>query len=269
MNIMPGGDMFFIIGELINSTRSEIAKALKEKNEALIRRKARAQYEAGAHVIDLNAAQSMKNEADDLLWLISIVEDELGRDVRLAIDTSNISVMEVALSACSTPPVINSISNEKKNAKLIELAARGEAEVIGLAMGEHGMPRTAEERIEETRALLKKCDRAGLNRERLYVDTICMAVGSSPEQGREVLTAVRRIRKELGVKTFTAVSNVSFGLPNRHLLNRTFLAMLVEAGLDGAIMDPTDKGVMDVVYASRALAGFDDYCLQYIKNQRR
>lgn len=260
--------MFFIIGELLNSTRSEIAKALKEKDEVLIRRKARAQYEAGAHVIDLNAAESTKNEADDLRWLISIVENELGKDVRLAIDTSNISAMEVGLAACTTPPVINSISNEKRNARLIELAARSGAEVIGLAMGEHGMPKTAKERVEEAHTLLKKCDRAGLNRDRLYVDTICMAVGSGPEQGREVLTAVQRIKQELDVKTFTAVSNVSFGLPNRRLLNRTFLAMLIEAGLDGAIMDPTDEGIMEVVYASRALAGFDNYCLQYIKNQR-
>ena len=261
--------MFFIIGELINSTRSEIAKALKEKDEVLIRRVARAQYEAGADVIDLNAAESMKNEVSDLQWLIGIVEDELGKDIRLAIDTSNPVAMEAGLAACATPPVINSINNEKKNAKLIELAAEGGAEVIGLAMGEHGMPGTAEERMKETRALLDKCDSAGLNRNRLYVDTICISVGSSPEQGREVLTAARRIKQELDVKIFTAISNVSFGLPNRRLLNRTFLAMLIEAGLDGAIMNPTDEGMMEAIYASRALAGLDDYCLQYIKNQRR
>ncbi|MBT9148000.1 MAG: 5-methyltetrahydrofolate:corrinoid/iron-sulfur protein co-methyltransferase [Syntrophomonadaceae bacterium] len=260
--------MFFVVGELINSTRSEIAKALEEKDEILIRRAARAQSEAGAHVIDLNAGQSIENEARDLQWLISIVENELGKDVRLAIDTSNPIAMEAGLATCSTPPVINSISNEKRSAKLIKLAAESEAEVIGLAMGEHGMPKTAEERVEEARALLKKCDRAGLNCDRLYVDTICMSVGSSLEQGREVLTAIRRIKQELDVKTFTAVSNVSFGLPNRRLLNRTFLAMLIEAGLDGAIFDPTDKRMMETVYASRALAGFDDYCLQYIKNQR-
>ena len=260
--------MFFIIGELINSNRGEIAKALKERDEVLIRRVARAQYEAGADVIDLNAAESMKDEVNNLRWLINIVEDELGKDIRLAIDTSNPSAMEAGLAACTTPPVINSISNEKKNSKLIELAAEGGAEVIGLAMGEHGMPRTARERIKEARALLDKCDRAGLNRSRLYIDTICIAVGSSPEQGREVLTATREIKQRLGVKTFTAISNVSFGLPNRRLLNRTFLTMLIEAGLDGAIMDPTDKGIMEAVYASRALVGLDEYCLQYIRRQK-
>lgn len=260
--------MFFVIGELINSTRSEITKAIVEKDDALIRRLARMQSEAGAHVIDLNAGQSMENEVRDLQWLIGVVEDELGKDVRLAIDTSNPDAMEIGLKACSAPPVINSISNEKGNTGLIKLAAESEAEVIGLAMGEHGMPKTAEDRLEETRALLEKCDHAGLATERLYVDMICMSVGSGPEQGTQVLQAIQRTKDELGVKTFVAVSNISFGLPNRRLLNRTFLAMLIEAGLDGAIMDPTDKRMMDAIYASRALLGLDNYCMQYIKAQK-
>ncbi len=261
--------MFLIIGELINSTRSEIAKALQGKDETLIRRLARAQVEAGADVIDLNAGQSMEDEVNDLRWLIGVVEDELDKDnVHLAIDTSNPDAMEAGLKACSNLPVINSISNEKKNARLLQLAADSGAEVIGLAMGEHGMPKTADDRLEETRALLEKCDRAGVNRERLYVDMICMSVGSGPEQGTQVLQAIRRTKQELGVKTFIAVSNVSFGLPNRHLLNRTFLAMLMEAGLDGAIMDVTDKRMMDTVYATQALLGLDNYCMQYIRKQK-
>jgi len=260
--------MFFIIGELINSTRRTVGEAIAEKNDSLIRRLARSQLEAGAQVIDLNAGQSMENEASDLLWLIGVVEDELGKDVRLAIDTSDPEAMEAGLKTCSGRPVINSISNEKGKENLIALAAESEAEVIGLAMGEHGMPKTADDRVEETRALLAKCDRAGLAKERLYVDMICMSVGSGPKQGTQVLHAVRRAKQELGVKTFAAVSNISFGLPNRRLLNRTFLAMLIEAGLDGAIMDPTDRGMMNTVYASRVLLGRDNYCMQYIKQQK-
>lgn len=260
--------MFFIIGELINSTRGEIAKAIKEKDEALIRRLARTQSEAGAHVIDLNAGQSMENEVRDLQWLIGVVEDELGKEVRLAIDTSNPEAMETGLRTCSTPPVVNSISNEKGKIGLIKLAAQSGAEVIGLAMGEHGMPKTADDRLEETRALMEKCDHAGLAAERLYVDMICMSVGSGPDQGRQVLQAIQQTKDALGIKTFTAVSNISFGLPNRRLLNRTFLAMLIEAGLDGAIMDPTDKRMMDAIYTSRALLGLDNYCMKYIKIQK-
>ena len=211
----------------------------------------------------------MENEVRDLQWLIGVVEDELGKNVRLAIDTSNPDAMEAGLKASSTPPVVNSISNEKKNTRLLKLAAEGGAEVIGLAMGKHGMPKTADDRLEETRALLEKCDRVGLDRDRLYVDMICMSVGSSPDQGAQVLQAIRWVKRELGVKTFAGVSNVSFGLPNRRLLNRTFLTMLVDAGLDGAIMAPTDRGMMETVYASRALLGCDNYCMQYIKQQKR
>ena len=129
-------------------------------------------------------------------------------------------------------------------------------------------PNTAADRLEETRVLLEKCDRVGIDRDRLYVDMICMSVGSGPEQGRQVLQAIRQTKAELGVKTFVAVSNISFGLPNRRLLNRTFLAMLIEAGLDGAIMDPTDEKMIDTIYASRALLGLDNYCMQYVKAQK-
>jgi len=261
--------MFFIIGELINSTRRTVGKAIAEKNDSLIRRLAHSQVEAGAQVIDLNAGQSLENEVQDLLWLIGVVEDELGKDVRLAIDTSNPEAMEAGLKTCSGRPVINSISNEKGKENLIALAAESEAEVVGLAMGEHGMPKTADDRLEETRALLEKCDRVSLDRDRLYVDMICMSVGSGQEQGTQVLQAVRRAKQELDVKTFAAGSNVSFGLPNRRLLNRTFLAMLVEAGLDGALIDPTDRRIMNAIYASRALLGRDNYCMQYIKQQKR
>ena len=95
-----------------------------------------------------------------------------------------------------------------------------------------------------------------------------MPVASSPEQGRELLSAVRKVKDKLRVKTLVAVSNVSFGLPNRRLLNRTFLSLLLEAGLAAAILDPTDPGTSDVLCAARALLGSDEYCMEYIQNHR-
>jgi len=258
-----------VVGELINSTRQRVGKAISNRDDALIRMLAQSQIEAGAHVIDLNAGQSVGREEEDLLWLIKVVESELGLNVRLAIDTSNPATMEVGLKACSTLPVINSISNEVKNGRLIELAAESGAEVIGLAMGEYGMPKTAEDRLAEARALREKCQRSGVNLNRLYIDMVCMSVASSSDQGHEVLVAVRRAERELDVKTFAAVSNVSFGLPNRQLLNRTYLAMLIEAGLGGAILDPTGAGIMETIYASCALAGTDNYCMNYITHCRK
>jgi len=260
--------MFMIVGELINSTRKRVGQAIANHDEAHIRELARRQTDAGADVIDLNAGQSVSRELDDLLWLIQIVEDEIGHEVRLAIDTADPDVMAGAIGACSSNPVMNSISNEPAKLSLINIAADCGCDVIALAMGETGMPRTAADRVRETVALLEKCDEAGLARERLYVDLVCMSVASSPDQGLELLEAIRRIRSELSVKSLVAVSNVSFGLPNRRLLNRTFLTMLIEAGLAGAILDLTDPGIAEALYAARTLLGADDFCMDYIRHYR-
>jgi len=260
--------MLLIVGELINSTRKRVGQAIRERDDTYIRDLVRKQNAAGADVIDLNAGQSMTCELEDLLWLIEVVEDELGSDVRLGIDTCDPDVMKKAIRECSGIPLMNSISNEPSKEPLIEIAASCGCEVIGLAMGEAGMPATAADRVAETAALVAKCERAGVALDHLHVDLVCMSVGSSPEQGRMLLEAVRRVKSEIPVKTLAAVSNVSFGLPNRRLLNRVFLAMLIEAGLDGAILDPTDPGVSETICTARALLGSDEYCMKYIQHHR-
>lgn len=260
--------MVLIVGELINSTRKRVGQAIADHDEGYIRQLAKRQSEAGADVIDLNAGQSMERELEDLVWLIEIVEDELGSGVRLCIDTSSPDVMAEAIGRCSTLPMMNSISNEGSKAPLFQIAAEHGCDVIGLAMGERGMPRSAQDRVDETVALVEKCEKAGIACDRLYVDLICMSVASSPQQGLAVLEAVRRVREDLSVKPFVAVSNISFGLPNRRLLNRTFLTMLIENGLTGAIIDPTDPGMMEAISASEAVIGADEYCMSYIRRHR-
>lgn len=260
--------MFLIVGELINSTRKRVGQAIVDRDDAQIRQLARRQSDAGADVIDVNAGQSIDRELEDLLWLVEVVEDELGPDVRLGIDTSDPNVMEKAIGQCSAAPVMNSISNEPSKGRLIEIAAGCGCDVIGLAMGETGMPKTAGDRVAEATALVEKCDKAGVAREKLYVDLICMSVASGPEQGREVLEALRRVKSELSVKPLVAASNISFGLPGRRLLNRTFLTMLIEAGLEGAILDPTDHAISETIHATRALLGSDEYCMDYIRHHR-
>lgn len=175
----------------------------------------------------------------------------------------------VGLALCRMRPMINSITNEKRKNSLIEVAARYDADVIGLAMGEYGMLETADDRLQEAQALLEKCKGVGIGLDRIYLDVICMSVGSSPEQGVEVPEAVRRVKNELGIKTLMAVSNVSFGLPNRRLLSRTHLRMLLEASLDAAVMNTTDTDMLDTIYAFHALPGTDKYCVEYIKYRRR
>jgi len=173
------------------------------------------------------------------------------------------------MSKCSATPVMNSISNEASKAPLIAAAAEVSCDVIGLAMGEAGMPKTADERVLEATDLLEKCEAAGVPQTRLYIDLICMSVASTPEQGRELLAAVRRVSDELSAQPLVALSNVSFGLPNRRLVNRTFLPMLIEAGLAAVILDPTDPAIVGTYCAAAALLGMDEYCMEYMEHHRR
>ncbi|MCF7890615.1 dihydropteroate synthase [Candidatus Bipolaricaulota bacterium] len=259
--------MFLTIGELINSTRDEVKQALKEKDEELIRKLAREQSESGADVVDLNAGESMEDEQSDMDWLIDLVEDEVD-DVRICIDTPDPEVLEFALKKVENRPVVNSISNEEDKARAREVAADSDAEIIGLAMGEEGMPETVEDRLNETEALLEKCDSLGIEEDRLYVDVIAMTIGSNQEQGQYVIDSVREIKEKFGVKTNIGLSNMSFGLPDRALINRTVFAMLLEAGLDAALIDPTDKPMMDTLKAAESLLGVDKNCLNYLKYKR-
>jgi len=258
----------FIIGELLNSSRKEVREALQAKDRDTVARLARQQVEAGAGALDVNAAQSMENEAADLRWMIEVVQEEVG-DVRLAVDTADPRAMEAALADCRAMPIVNSISNERSRAPMVELAAAGEAEVVGLAMGKKGMPKTADDRFEEAHALVELCASHGISKDRLIVDVLCMSVASDPQQGLVALEAAKRIKHELGVRVCVAVSNVSFGLPGRPVLNRTYLAMVVAAGVDVLISDPTGEDMQETLYAAEALAGQDNYCMGYIKYQKR
>jgi|Deesub1362B_J571_1020462.scaffolds.fasta_scaffold00026_125 5-methyltetrahydrofolate--homocysteine methyltransferase len=257
-----------IIGELLNSSRKKVREALERKDEGIIRTLARAQVEAGAHILDLNAGEMLEREAECLVWLVEVVQDELG-EVRLSIDTSDPGAMEAAISACKARPVVNSVSNEASREGILEIAARTDAEVIGLPLGWKGMPRDAAGRLEEARELVSRCEETGIGRNRLYIDILCMAVGSDQTQGLAALEAARLVKTELGVRVCGAVSNVSFGLPRRRVLNRAYLAMMIAFGVDAVIMDPTDEGMREVLISAEALIGQDRHCLNYIRHFRK
>lgn len=261
-----------VLGELINSTRKSVQKALAEKDEATIRRLAREQLEAGADIIDVNTATSMEKEIDDMKWAIGLVYDEVGEDVRIAIDTPNPKAMAAGLKLCKARPLLNSVNNDPRQKELIDIAKGSEGDIVGLPMGgKTAMPKTVEERLEETDILVCTLEQAGIDLNRLYVDTIVMTIGSNQEQGRAVINATREVKRRFGdkgVKTSVGLSNVSFGLPKRTLLNQAFLAMLLEAGLDMAVIDPRDEGMMDILRASEAIIGTDQNCLKYMRHVR-
>ena len=258
-----------IISEVLNSTRKKVREALDHRDEAIIRRLAREQVEAGADILDINTATSMKREIDDLEWVIGLIYDEVGEEVRLSIDSPNPEAVAAGLGLCKARPMINSISNNPElQSQLTPLIKEHHPDIIGLTLGTRGMPKTVEDRLEESKRLIDSLQAVGVGLEQLYIDPLVMTIGSNQEQAHTVIEAVRAIKERWGaqgVKTCVGLSNISFGLPQRLIINEAFLAMLMESGLDAALMDPTNTGMMNVLRGSEALMGIDNHCLGYIK----
>lgn len=264
-----------IIGELINSTRKPVEEALIAQDGRFFRRLARLQAEAGAGVIDLNAATSLirKREVEDIEWLVDVVQDELAGDfpeVRLCIDTPNPEAMEAGLRRCRQRPFLNSVTNEKNRERMFDLVPEYNADVIALTMGKRGMPNTVEDRLAEAEALVEKLDARGVPYAHIYFDPIVMPVANRQDQVPVVSESIRRLKATYpGANTTCGLSNISFGLPNRFSINRTYLTLLLEAGLDSAICDPTDRGLQDTIAACNALLGNDEGCMEYVIYKKR
>lgn len=258
-----------IVGERINSSRKRILEAIRIKDAQFIRDEAKRQLDCEAHMLDINSAMSLEKEADDIEWLINVIQEAI--DVPLCIDSPNPKAIKKALSVHKGKAMVNSITGEERRInEIIPLVKQYRASVVVLTMTEEGMPDTAQERLEIARRILKTLQNLGIEREDIYFDPLVRPVSTEAEQVREFLHSLRLIKKELeGAKTICGLSNVSFGLPKRSLINATFLAMAHICGLDAAIIDPTDKMVRASLKASQSLLGEDAHCLNYITAARK
>lgn len=260
--------MFKIVGERINSSREAIARAIEAKDENFIRKEARLQKQCGAEMLDINCAFNSADEAADMEWLVKIVQAEA--KLPLSIDSPNPIAIEIGLKNHKGKALVNSITLENKKIKaIVPLVKKYGAQVIVLAMDEKGMPSNAHERVAMAGRILETAKENGLSPNDIYVDPLVRAVSSEPNQGLEVIESVRLIKSKYNLKLACGLSNVSFGLPGRSMLNSVFLAMLIAAGLDAAILDPTNKNIRIAVKASEALLGRDEYCKEYLKNYRK
>jgi 5-methyltetrahydrofolate--homocysteine methyltransferase len=255
-----------IIGERINSTRAHIQEAMKSRNAAFIVKEARKQIEAGAGFIDVNCAMSLGDEVQDIDWVISVIQSEIG-DVGICIDSPNYLAIQRALEAYRAKGklFINSITGEQARIDLIvPLAVKYNTGLIALTMGDSGMPNSAEERVNIAKDILAKVESKGFKAENLYFDPLIRPISTEPEQAKEFLRSIPMI-KSLGAKTVCGLSNISYGLPDRKIINSTFVAMAIQSGLDAAILDPTEKQVISSIAAAQALMCKDEYCAEYIK----
>lgn len=259
-----------IIGERINSTRQAINEAIKQRNIHHIIKEARNQIAAGAQFLDINCAVTTGDELQDMDWVISVIQSEIP-GVSICIDSPNYLAIERALKVYTAGGriFINSITAEDdRMKKIVPLARDHKARLIALTIDENGMPNTADERFEIARKIFDRARRDDFPTEDLYFDALIRPVSTEPLQAQEFLKALPLIKKLDDVKTVCGLSNVSYGLPNRSVINATFLSMAINAGLDAAILDPTDKLVTSCVAASRAVLCLDGYCAEYIKAYR-
>lgn len=256
-----------IIGEKINTSRKEINEAVKAKDAEFITKIAEEQVSSGAQMIDINCGTNVNTEAEDMIWLIEVLKDVV--NLPLCIDSPNPKVIERALSIYKGEAMVNSITGEEERAReILPLVSKFNARVVALTMDEKGMPQTSKERLDIAVQILKIARDYGVDKEKVYFDPLVRPISTEANQAVEVLETIRLIKDKLGAKTICGLSNISFGLPCRSLINGTFLVMALEKGLDAAIMDPTDSKVMSILISATALLGKDEYCMEYIQASR-
>ena len=252
-----------IIGEKINGTLKKTAKAIAERDSEFITSLATRQVEAGADYIDVNAGTGGGDETEDLLWLIEVVEKAV--DVPLCLDSANPVALKAGMAAVSQTPMVNSISGEASRLDgILPLAAKQGSPVIALLLSDGGIPEDVEGRLKIGRLILERTRQAGLPDDKVYIDPLAMAISTKTEGALVALETMRTLRNEFPeVKFSIGLSNISFGLPIRSLVNQAFLAQLLAAGLDAAIINPMEQGLINMLYATEMILGRDRYCRNY------
>lgn len=258
------GDGVTIIGEKLNPTgRRRLQTALKSGDMEYVLRQALVQQDAGAHILNVNAGLPEIDEKATMLNIIRELSSTIS--IPLQIDSAKSDVIEAAVRIYNGKPIINSVNGKKQiMADIFPIAKKYGACVIGLTLDENGIPSKAEDKFKIAERIVKTAGEFGIPKENLLIDCLVIAASAQQDDVKEIIKAVRLVKERLGVKTVLGVSNISFGLPNRSLLNRTFLAMALEAGLDAPIIDPVDKEVMGTINAFNVLWGYDKYAKCYI-----
>ena len=254
-----------IIGELINASRKAIKAAIEAQDAAAIQQVAADQAAAGADYIDVNAGIFVGKEPAYLKWLVQTVQQTT--DKPCAIDSPDPLAIEAALAAHRGTPLINSISLEKaRYDKLMPIIAGTDMKVIALCMSDAGMPQTVDDRMRIADELVGGLIKNNIPVENIFVDPLVQPLSVDKSFGVEFINTIEKIVATFpGIHTACGLSNISYGLPARQFMNRTFMTMAIAKGLDGAIINPTDGRMMATIIAAEALAGRDNFCMNYLK----
>lgn len=254
-----------VIGEKINGTRKRVKEAIAERDADFIRELAKKQVGAGADFLDVNAGTAPEKEPDDMVWLINLVQEVA--EVPICIDSANPKAIEAGLGAVKKTPMLNSLSGEKERVEgVLPLACEHQTELIVLAMDDNGIPKTVAERMDIVRKLIIMTRGGGLSDDRLYIDPLITAAATDITSGNIAFEAMKTIKKEFPEVHLTGgLSNISFGLPARSIVNQAFAVLAIEAGFDSAIMDPEDVNLRSIAYAAELVLGRDNFCVNFTR----
>ena len=262
-----------VIGERINASNRPVGEAIARRDSEFIANLAQAQAVAGADFIDINAGASQGSgcsETEAMEWLVQVVES--ATDKPLAIDSDSPDVIEAALRKYhGATPMINSVTAEKSRLESIgSLAAKHQASLVALAMGEKGIPTTTEKRLAACETIMTYLTQIGMAAERVFFDPLVLPISVDSSKGLVTLETLEQIKYRYpAAKTVIGLSNISFGLPRRKLINRNFLLLAAYAGLDAAILDPLDAKLMSVIRVADLLMGKDPFCRDYMRAHRK
>ncbi len=266
--IIGPGQPFVMIGERINpSGRKKLGAEMAAGDFARVRRDAEAQVAAGAHLLDVNAGYPLGDEVAMLIAAIRAVQEVT--DVPLCLDSSVVEALEAALSVYEGKALVNSVTGEEERLeRILPLIKKHGAAVIGMANDETSISNDPYERLAVARKIVERAQDHGIPPEDVVIDPLCLTVAADPQAAQITFTAMRLIRDELGVNMICGASNVSFGLPERSVINAAFLSVAMACGLTCAITDPTNAVIRQAVLASDVLFGHDEYAAAWIANYR-
>ncbi|ACN13860.1 MetH2 [Desulforapulum autotrophicum HRM2] len=260
--------MFEVIGERINTSRKRVQAAVADRDADYIINDVKQQQQAGAKFIDVNAGARIGHEEADMRWLLDTIQPVC--DIPLSLDSPDPAILEMAFAMVKMPPMINSISleNERFNAMMPFLSGK-DCRVIALCMDDAGMPGSSDDILGRAKTLVDELNKIGIPTANIYVDPLVQPISTESSKGVMVLDAVRAIKAQFPEVHITGgLSNISYGLPQRHIINRTFVSLMMDAGMDSAIIDPLDKKIMATIKTADMLLGHDQFCMNYLKGVR-
>jgi cobalamin-dependent methionine synthase I len=257
-----------IVGEKINGAIPSVAEAIAQKDSDFIKILAKTQADAGANFIDVCASTDVSVELETMKWLIDLVQAVT--DTPIAVDSPSADICAEAVKFCNKPGLVNSVSMEGNKIEVVFPVIKDtQWQCAALLCDDTGIPKSGEKRLEIFAAIMEKAKQYNIDPSRLHIDPLVEMLCTSEAGINVILDVIRKIKQQYPTIHVTGgASNISFNLPARKFVNQAFLVLAMGAGMDSAIINPLHKHMMGLIYATEALKGMDEYCIEYINGYR-